>query len=269
MDNNELKKRIDIISYDNIPNMDEFSVKMLTDNFKEPLVRRLVSRAPKNNQKWALDWIERKYRDCNRWNPTLPPYFQTLRFDIDCGISIMPDDDTSNAAPVSTSKENTTKAVSQTETKKKQTRIDELEKENAELKNIKQQLAEAQRTINEQAQTIQELKDEIEDLKEENDSSKLNEHLESELNRIKAIHEDTLVALLKPAFFNIEEDAKDFLRRIQGLDNQGVTDVAWQFLHDKKITPSKKGRFIWNILTAAKLYNATEQNWTAALRKAN
>lgn len=147
--------------------------------------------------------------------------------------------------------------------------VNELVKDNAELKDIKQQLAEAQRTINEQTQTIQELKDEIEDLKEENDSSKSNEHLESELNRIKAIHEDTLVALLKPAFFNIEDDTRDFLKRIQGLDNQGVTDVAWQFLHDNKITSSKRGRFIWTVLKAAKIYNATEQNWTAALRKAN
>ena len=57
--------------------------------------------------------------------------------------------------------------------------------------------------------------------------------------------------------------------KIQGLDNQGVTDVARQFYHDKKICESKKGRFIWRILTAAKMYDRVEQNWTAALRKAN
>ena len=147
--------------------------------------------------------------------------------------------------------------------------VNELVKDNAELKDIKQQLADAQETIYEQAQTIQELKDEIEELEKEDDSSKSSENLESELNRIKEIHENTLVALLKPAFFNIEDDARDFLRRIQGLDNQGVTDVAWQFLHDNKITPSKKGRFIWTVLKAANLYNATEQNWTGALRKSN
>ena len=89
------------------------------------------------------------------------------------------------------------------------------------------------------------------------------------MNRIKEIHENTLVVLLKPAFYNIEDDARDFLRRIQGLDNQGVTDVARQFYHDKKISESKKGRFIWRILTAAKMYDRVEQNWTAALRKAN
>lgn len=113
------------------------------------------------------------------------------------------------------------------------------------------------------------MKEENKRLEEERVPTKSDEHFKSEMNRIKAIHEDTLVALLKPAFYNIEDDARAFLRRIQGLDSQGVTDAAWQFLHDKKIMPSKKGRFIWNVLKAAKLYTATEQNWTAALRKAN
>ena len=112
-----------------------------------------------------------------------------------------------------------------------------------------------------------ELEEENEQLKEENASTKKDESLKSELNRLKAIHEDTLVALLKPAFYNSDADARDFIRRINGLDNQGVTDVARQFLQDRKITPSKKGRFIWNILTAAKLYDCVEQNWTTALRK--
>lgn len=138
-----------------------------------------------------------------------------------------------------------------------------------ESSNFNLQLLEAQNKIKEQDQTIQEQEEEIKRLKEEKLSNKSDEQFKKELNRIKEKHEDTLVALLKPAFFNIEDDAREFLSRIHGLDNQGVTDVAWQFLHDKKITPSKKGRFIWNVLTAAKLYNATEQNWTAALRKAN
>ena len=128
-------------------------------------------------------------------------------------------------------------------------------------------LADAQKTIEEQAQTIDELRAEIARLKEAKDSTKSDEQYNIEINRLKGVHEDTLVKLLKPAFFNIEDDARDFLKRIQGLDNQGVTDVARQFLHDRKITPSKKGRFIWNILTAAKLYTCVEQNWTAALRK--
>ena len=141
------------------------------------------------------------------------------------------------------------------------------QQENGEDENLRQKLADAQKTIEEQAQTIDELRAEIARLKEAKDSTKSDEQYNIEINRLKGVHEDTLVKLLKPAFFNIEDDARDFLKRIQGLDNQGVTDVARQFLHDRKITPSKKGRFIWNILTAAKLYTCVEQNWTAALRK--
>ena len=116
MDYNELKKRIDGIRYDRIPDMDEFSVKMLTDNFKEPLVRRLISRAPLNYQKWALEWIERKFRDCNPFNHIYPSYFQSLRFDIDCGIFIMPNDDEPTATPKSTTKEATTMRIPRTTT---------------------------------------------------------------------------------------------------------------------------------------------------------
>lgn len=149
--------------------------------------------------------------------------------------------------------------------------IAKLRKENAELKekHTQQPVSTNKKENAEQAQTIQELQNEIASLKEKIASNKSDEHFKTELNRIKEIHENTLVALLKPAFYNIEDDARDFFRRIQGLDNQSVTDLALQFLHDKKISPSKKGRFIWNVLKAAKLYNATEQNWTAALRKAN
>lgn len=108
---------------------------------------------------------------------------------------------------------------------------------------------------------IAELREEVERLKEEKASTKSDDQLKSELNRIKAIHEDTLVALLKPAFYNIEDDTRDFLRRIQGLDNMGVASVARQFVKEKKIIPHHKKTFIWKILNAAKLYDATQQNW--------
>ena len=121
--------------------------------------------------------------------------------------------------------------------------------------------------IAEYKKRILKLQNEIEELKEEKTSTQSYEALQSELNRIKVLHENTLVALLQPAFYKIESEARNFLRKIQGLDNQDVTDVAWQFFQEKKITPSKKGHFIWNILKAAQLYSATEQNWNAAFRK--
>lgn len=174
MDKNELIRRIDGISYERIPDMDEFSVKMLTDDFKEPLVRRLISKAPASNQKWALEWIERKYRDCNTWNPTPPSYFQTLRFDIDCGIPITSNDDASTVTHVIQSGETKVNVVVQSQTKDQQTLIAKLRKENAELKaklaqkpvatngdeneelkNIKQLLVEKEQMIQEQQRLIE------------------------------------------------------------------------------------------------------------------
>lgn len=213
MDKNELIRRIDGISYERIPDMDEFSVKMLTDDFKEPLVRRLISKAPARNQKWALEWIERKYRDCNTWNPTPPSYFQTLRFDIDCGIPITSNDDASTVTHVIQSGETKVNVVVQSQTKDQQTLIAKLRKENAELKekHTQQPVSTNKKENAEQAQTIQELQNEIASLKEKIASNKSDEHFKTELNRIKEIHENTLVALLKPAFYNIEDDARDFL----------------------------------------------------------
>ena len=112
------------------------------------------------------------------------------------------------------------------------------------------------------------LRTEIEQLKQASQTSQENPEIhKAPTKELNTNIEEMLVELLKPAFYNIEDDARDFLRRINGLDNQGVTDVARQFVKDKKITPSKKGRFIWQYLHAAKLYHATEQNWTAAMRK--
>lgn len=73
--------------------------------------------------------------------------------------------------------------------------------------------------------------------------------------------EDTVVALLKPAFWDNEDDARDFLNQIRGLDSIGVAAVARQFVKDNKIIPRHKKSFIWKILHAANLYDRVEQNW--------
>ena len=122
---------------------------------------------------------------------------------------------------------------------------------------------------------IKELETEVRSLCDENEQLKEAEqapnmiinNLKNEIKRLKEDKENLLVELLKPAFFDFENDTRDFLRMIDGLDNQGVTDIARQFLKNRKIAPSKTGRPIWLYLHAAKLYSATEQNWTAAMRK--
>lgn len=83
----------------------------------------------------------------------------------------------------------------------------------------------------------------------------------AEIERLKREYEDTLVELLRPAFYNNDEDARDFLKRVRGLDSLGVVAVARQFVKDNKIIPRHKKSFIWKILKAAKLYDKSEQNW--------
>jgi len=117
---------------------------------------------------------------------------------------------------------------------------------------------------------IQELEKENEELRLQNEQLQQNENMQRAIQEIKRLKEENttlLVGFLKPAFYNDEGYTRNFLKEIAGKDNQGVTDVARKWLHDGKITPSKKGRFIWDILRVAKLYDATEQNWTKAMRK--
>lgn len=92
MDYNELKKRIDNISYTHISVMEANSIKMLTGNFQESLVRRLLAQCPKHYQKAILRVIEEDYKMTMGYN-RIPAYFQSILFDIDCGIFITADDE--------------------------------------------------------------------------------------------------------------------------------------------------------------------------------
>ena len=92
--------------------------------------------------------------------------------------------------------------------------------------------------------------------------------LRQENERLKKHRENILVGMLKPAFYSNEKDAREFLLKIldKGLDNVSVTDIARQYYIEKKITKSKKGRYLWTIMVAAQLYDASEQNWGAAVK---
>ena len=81
-------KRIDMLEILRmVRDMQPSSLKLLTDNFKEPLVRLLLSRAPQHHQHSLLFSIKEKYVYTNPTYYT-PSYFKDLQFDIDCGIPI-------------------------------------------------------------------------------------------------------------------------------------------------------------------------------------
>lgn len=100
-----------------------------------------------------------------------------------------------------------------------------------------------------------------------NDSpSKEIERLKDEIKRMAKAQEEFIIGLLTPLFYNNENDVREFLSRIKNLDDPAITDEVHEFAKKGKISPNSKGRKLWSILSAAKIYSATESNWNTALR---
>ena len=76
-----------------------------------------------------------------------------------------------------------------------------------------------------------------------------------------------IIELLKPIFYGDEQDVKDFLNKIDGRSDTEITDTVYEYLKVRKISDKSKNRPLWMVLHAARLYRATEQNWTKALRE--
>ena len=133
----------------------------------------------------------------------------------------------------------------------------ETQKRNNELK------LENERLKNE----VYDLKSENEELRRESASDNKVKELEDKLMREKNLHRDTLIALLKPTFNDSETDARDFLEKIEGHDDEYVADVMNQFAKQEKVNPNRKKRRTWEILKAAKLYSAEERTWSYHMKK--
>ena len=72
-----------------------------------------------------------------------------------------------------------------------------------------------------------------------------------------------IVEKLKPLFYNNEEDVKRFLKEIENMPPNNITDLVNQWVSDNRISDygnSRKGD-LWKILHGAKLYPRTIQNW--------
>lgn len=75
--------------------------------------------------------------------------------------------------------------------------------------------------------------------------------------------EETLVAKLKPIFYNNEENVYQFLKEIRGMATEDITDLVNRWVKDKLISDygnSRKGK-LWGILHEAGLYTKTKSNW--------
>lgn len=91
--------------------------------------------------------------------------------------------------------------------------------------------------------------------------------LEKEKQLLSQDKEDMIIELLKPIFYGDEQDVKDFLNKIDGRSDTEITDTVYEYLKVRKISDKSKNRPLWMVLHAARLYRATEQNWTKALRE--
>ena len=68
---------------------------------------------------------------------------------------------------------------------------------------------------------------------------------------------------LKPLFYNNEYHVREFLKEIEGMTPNDITDLVNQWVKDKRISDygnSRKG-VLWGILYKAGLYTKSRQNW--------
>lgn len=72
-----------------------------------------------------------------------------------------------------------------------------------------------------------------------------------------------LLQELRPLFYNNEEHVRQFLREIDGMPPNDITDLVNRWVKDKLISDygnSRKG-ILWEILNGAGLYRKSRQNW--------
>ena len=78
---------------------------------------------------------------------------------------------------------------------------------------------------------------------------------------------EVLVKLLTPIFYNDREAVIAFLKEINGLKDEEVSDKVIERVKSKVISDKSHRRDLWKLLHAANLYSATETNWNTYLRK--
>ena len=101
----------------------------------------------------------------------------------------------------------------------------------------------------------------------------MKEHEEDELKEKRKMEEEATeetqrvdndkVQKLKPLFYNNEDNVKRFLKEIDSMPPNNITDLVNQWVKDKLISDygnSRKGE-LWDILNKAGLYTKSRQNW--------
>ena len=80
---------------------------------------------------------------------------------------------------------------------------------------------------------------------------------------IESVKNPYLVKLLNEIFYNNEENVRQFLKEINGMPANDITDLVNRWVQDKRISDygySRKGE-LWAILYDEGLYDKSRQNW--------
>lgn len=70
-----------------------------------------------------------------------------------------------------------------------------------------------------------------------------------------------IVERLKPMFFGIEDDARDFLSSIQGMKPTQITAKVNKLVGERKISEISRHRALWSVLHDCGIYKPSEANW--------
>ena len=96
------------------------------------------------------------------------------------------------------------------------------------------------------------------------------EWLEQQANGGQSLNTDepqsAIVDRLKPIFYGSEEEARAFLKSIQGMKPKQITDKVNQLVGEKKISELSKHRDLWKVLHDCGIYDKTESNWNMQVR---
>ena len=225
---------------------------IITDNFDEDKIRTIRNALAKNpeEERWVLEIFINDVRKNEHISEAVASRKEKMLQKIIDGIElyclVMDENKDKNYFHIDETSPDVETAHPD-ETDSLMQRIQELEAENKELKAQKP----TKKTNNEDTSS---LKQQIADL-------------EKEKQLLSQDKEDMIIELLKPIFFGDEQDVKDFLNIIDGRSDTEITDTVYEYLKVRKISDKSKNRPLWMVLHAARLYRATEQNWTKALRE--
>lgn len=291
MNHEELKSIINRLSLPQIGHMSYKNFAILTDDFCEELILKLITKVDSNElQRKMYDIIVEKYTDwcvsrgIGRPFISYPDYISTIDFKLECGDVI--EDEPSR---IIGTLDDLPRGEEVNDLEELKERIAKLESENARLRTKTEELSksltwDSDEDIDEDdddadslQQQNEELKKELKELKQQKEEvqKRINE-LEEENKQLKAqldnqelpseYSDERTIKLLTPLFFNNENDARDFFTKVKGLDNQTITDVVWDFVLARKLSPNSRNSKLWTILYAAGIYLATDRNWDTALR---